>query len=82
MNKKRFGSLSVRHWAMSFALAALTAVYVTRSDGSGLMAATTTRELPVYTVDTVVNVLSICFVASWGNANTVLILNILDLFGV
>ena len=43
MNKKRFGSLSVRHWAMIFALAALTAVYVTRSDGSGLMAATTTR---------------------------------------
>ena len=26
MNKKRFGSLSVRHWAMIFALAALTAV--------------------------------------------------------
>ena len=24
MNKKRFGSLSVRHWAMIFALAALT----------------------------------------------------------
>ena len=68
MNKKRFGSLSVRHWAMIFALAALTAVYVTRSDGSGLMAATTTRELPVYNVDTEEKVLSISFDAAWGNA--------------
>ena len=44
MNKKRFGSLSVRHWAMIFALAVLTAAYVTRSDGPGLMAATTTMQ--------------------------------------
>ena len=82
MNKKRFGSLSVRHWAMIFALAALTAVYVTRSDGSGLMAATTTRELPVYNVDTEEKVLSISFDAAWGNANTEGILNILDQYGV
>ena len=34
MNKKRFGSLSVRHWAMIFALAALTAVYVKRRLGA------------------------------------------------
>ena len=52
MNKKRFGSLSVRHWAMVLALAALTAAYVTRSDCPVLMAATTTRELPVYNVET------------------------------
>ena len=82
MNKKRFGSLSVRHWAMIFALAALTAAYVTRSDGSGLMAATTTRELPVYNVDTEEKVLSISFDAAWGNANTEGILNILDQYGV
>ena len=82
MNKKRFGSLSVRHWAMIFALAALTAAYVTRSDGPGLMAATTTRELPVYNVDTEEKVLSISFDAAWGNANTEGILNILDQYGV
>ena len=82
MNKKRLGSLSVRHWAMLFALAVLTAAYAGLSDSPSLMAAVTTRELPVYNVDTQEKVLSISFDAAWGRANTEGILDILEQYGV
>lgn len=42
----------------------------------------TTRELPVYNVDTEEKVLSVSFDAAWGRANTEGILDILDQYGV
>ncbi len=46
------------------------------------MAALTTRELPVYNVDTQDKVLSISFDAAWGSANTEGILDILDEYDI
>ena len=46
------------------------------------MAAVTTRELPVYNVDTKEKVVAISFDAAWGRANTEGILDILDRYGV
>ena len=67
---------------MLFALAVLTAAYAGLSDSPSLMAAVTTRELPVYNVDTEEKVLSVSFDAAWGRANTEGILDILDQYGV
>ena len=52
MNKKRLGSLSMRHWVLLLAMAVLTIAYANFADSPILMAAVTTRELPVYNVDT------------------------------
>ena len=82
MNKKRLGSLSMRHWGLLLAMAVLTIAYANFADSPSLMAAVTTRELPVYNVDTEEKVLSISFDAAWGRANTEGILDILDQYGV
>ena len=78
MNKKRLGPLARRHLLPALALAAVCVAYVTMRDTPSLMAAATTRELPVYNVDTEEKVLSISFDAAWGSANTEELLNILD----
>ena len=77
MNKKRLGSLSMRHWGLLLAMAVLTIAYANFADSPSLMAAVTTRELPVYNVDTEEKVLSVSFDAAWGRANTEGILDIL-----
>ena len=82
MNKKRLGSLSMRHWGLLLAMAVLTIAYANFADSPSLMAAVTTRELPVYNVDTEEKVLSVSFDAAWGRANTEGILDILDQYGV
>lgn len=78
MNKKRLGPLARRHLLPALALAAVCVAYVTMRGTPSLMAAATTRELPVYNVDTKEKVLSISFDAAWGSANTEELLNILD----
>lgn len=82
MNKKRLGSLSMRHWGLLLAMVVLTIAYANFADSPSLMAAVTTRELPVYNVDTEEKVLSVSFDAAWGRANTEGILDILDQYGV
>lgn len=82
MNKKRLGSLSMRHWGLLLAMAVLTIAYANFADSPSLMAAVTTRELPVYNVDTQDKVLSISFDAAWGSANTEGILDILDEYDI
>ncbi len=82
MNKKRLGSLSMRHWGLLLAMAVLTIAYANFADSPSLMAAVTTCELPVYNVDTEEKVLSVSFDAAWGRANTEGILDILDQYGV
>ncbi|MEI3407157.1 MAG: hypothetical protein V8Q79_11475 [Christensenellales bacterium] len=69
MNKVRFGSLPMKCWAMLLGLLVVTAAYTTLSETPAIMAALTTRELPVYNVDTQDKVLSISFDAAWGSAN-------------
>lgn len=66
MNKKRLGSLSMRHWGLLLAMAVLTIAYANFADSPSLMAAVTTRELPVYNVDTEEKVLSVSFDAGMG----------------
>lgn len=78
MNEKRLGPLARRHLLPALALAAVCVAYVTMRGTPSLMAAATTRELPVYNVDTEEKVLSISFDAAWGSANTEELLNILD----
>lgn len=82
MNKKRLDSLAVKRWAPVVMLAAVFFAGVSMRDAPALMAAVTTRELPVYNVDTQEKVLSISFDAAWGCANTEELLNILDRYDV
>ena len=82
MNKKRLDSLRIRQLALVLGLAVVSLAYAGMSTGTTLMAAVTTRELPVYNVDTEEKVLSISFDAAWGNANTEGILDILDQYDV
>ncbi|MDO5378205.1 MAG: polysaccharide deacetylase family protein [Clostridia bacterium] len=82
MNKLRLDSLAVKRLAPVIALAAVFVAYTSMNDGATLMAAVTTRELPVYNVDTEEKVLSISFDAAWGSANTEGILDILDRYDV
>lgn len=82
MNKLRLDSLAMKRLAPAIALAAVFVAYTAMSDGTTLMAAVTTRELPVYNVDTEEKVLSISFDAAWGSANTEGILEILDRYDV
>ena len=70
MNKVRFGSLPMKCWAMLLGLLVVTAAYTTLTEAPTIMAAVTTRELPVYNVDTQDKVLAISFDAAWGSANT------------
>jgi len=82
MNKKRLGLLTIWRHAPVLALAALLAAYALMDTDMGVMAAVTTRELPVYNVDTEEKVVAISFDAAWGRANTEGILDILDRYGV
>lgn len=82
MNKLRLGFLQMKRWGLALSLTALAAAYVSMQDPPSIMAAVTTRELPVYNVDTEEKVLSISFDAAWGRANTEGILDILDQYDV
>ena len=82
MIKKRLGPLAARLLIPTIALAVVGAAYVSMPDAPALMAAATTRELPVYNVETEEKVLSISFDAAWGSANTEGILDILDRYEV
>ena len=82
MNKVRFGSLPMKCWAMVLGLLVVTAAYTTLTEAPTIMAAVTTRELPVYNVDTQDKVLAISFDAAWGSANTEGILDILDEYDI
>ena len=82
MKRMRLDSSVVRRMAPVIALAAVFAAYIAMQNVPTLTAAVTTRELPVYNVDTNEKVLSISFDAAWGRANTEEILNILDRYDV
>jgi len=82
MNKLRLDSPQFKRWMIVAMLAVLTSAYVSMRDPGSIMAAVTTRELPVYNVDTEEKVLSISLDAAWGRANTEGILDILDRYGV
>ena len=82
MLKRRLDKLFVFRRLSVIALVVLLAVYAGTNTDQGVMAAVTTRELPVYNVDTQEKVVSISFDAAWGRANTEGILDILDRYGV
>lgn len=82
MKHKRLDSQMLRRAMPVMLLSAVFLAYVSMQDAPALMAAVTTRELPVYNVDTEEKVLSISFDAAWGRANTEEILNILDRYDV
>lgn len=82
MNEKRLGSLRVKQTVLVLGLAVVSLAYTAMSTDATLMAAVTTRELPVYNVDTEEKVLSISFDAAWGSAHTEGILDILDQYDV
>ena len=82
MLKKRLERLSVWRTIPVAALAILFAAFAAMNTDMGVMAAVTTRELPVYNVDTEEKVVAISFDAAWGRANTEGILEILDRYGV
>ena len=82
MLKKRLESLLALRRISVAALLLLLAAYAGMNTDMGVMAAVTTRELPVYNVDTQEKVVAISFDAAWGRANTEGILDILDRYGV
>lgn len=82
MNKVRLNSPLVRRCALALGLAVVTLAYVSMQGTPTVMAAVTTRELPVYNVDTEEKKLSISFDAAWGTAQTNGILDILDRYNV
>lgn len=82
MIKKRLDSRTVRRVLPVAALLAVCLAYASMRGAPALMAAVTTRELPVYNVDTEEKVLAISFDAAWGRANTEELMNILDRYDV
>jgi len=82
MRKLRLDSSAIKRMLPAALLCSLLCAHASMRDAPALMAAATTRELPVYNVDTQEKVLSISFDAAWGRANTEEILNILDRYGV
>ena len=82
MHKMRLDSPAVRRVLPVALLAAVFMAHVSMREAPALMAAVTTRELPVYNVDTEEKVLAISFDAAWGRANTEGILDILDQYDV
>lgn len=82
MIKKRLEALFTKKRLPLTALAVLFAVYAGMNVDAGVMTAATTRELPVYNVDTKEKVVAISFDAAWGRANTMGILDILDEYDV
>ena len=82
MNKLRLDSPRPKILISTGLMALLLAAYVSMHNPPSIMAAVTTRELPVYNVDTEEKVVSISFDAAWGRANTEGIMEILDRYGV
>lgn len=82
MKQKRLDFQKVRQVLPVILLGAVFLAHVSMRDAPAMMTAVTTRELPVYNVDTEEKVLSISFDAAWGRANTEEILNILDQYDV
>lgn len=82
MNGVRLNAPLVRRCALALGLAVVTLAYVSMRDAPAIMAAVTTRELPVYNVDTEEKKLSISFDAAWGTTQTNGILDILDRYNV
>ena len=82
MLKKRLDRLSLLRLIPAAALVMLFAAYTAANTDLGVMAAATTRELPVYNVKTEEKVVSISFDAAWGRVNTEGIMDILDRYGV
>ena len=82
MRQKRLDFRTVRRALPAIMLCAVCMAHVSMRDAPAVMTAVTTRELPVYNVDTEEKVLSISFDAAWGRANTDEILNILDRYDV
>ena len=82
MNKLRFDAQRMKRWGIAVSVAVLAIAYVSMRNPASIMTAVTTRELPVYNVDTNEKALSISFDAAWGRANTDGILNILDQYDV
>lgn len=82
MNQKRLELLFVWRWIPIVALVVLLAAFAGMNTDMGVMAAVTTRELPVYNVKTEEKVVAISFDAAWGRANTEGIMDILDRYGV
>ena len=82
MNKLRLDAQRMKRWGLAVSVAVLAFAYVNMRNPASIMTAVTTRELPVYNVDTEEKVLSISFDAAWGRANTEEILNILDRYDV
>lgn len=82
MNKLRLDAQRMKRWGLAVSVAVLAFAYVNMRNPASIMTAVTTRELPVYNVDTNEKVLSISFDAAWGRANTEGILSILDQYDV
>ena len=82
MNKLRLGFPRLKRWGLVISLLTLGFAYVNMHSPASLMAAVTTREQPVYNVDTEEKMLSISFDAAWGRANTEGIMDILDRYNV
>ena len=82
MKQRRLDFQSVRRVLPAVMLCAVFLAHASMREAPAMMTAVTTRELPVYNVDTEEKVLSISFDAAWGRANTEEILNILDRFDV
>ena len=70
MNKLRLDAQRMKRWGLAVSVAVLAFAYVNMRNPASIMTAVTTRELPVYNVDTNEKVLSISFDAAWGRANT------------
>lgn len=82
MNTVRLSRPFARRCALALCLGTVALAYVSTQGTPAVMAAVTTRELPVYNVDTQEKKLSISFDAAWGTSRTMQILDILDQYGV
>ena len=82
MDRMRLDFPHMKRWLVFVLFTVLSIAYVSMRNPHSIMAAVTTRELPVYNVDTEEKVLSISFDAAWGRANTEGILEILDRYDV
>lgn len=82
MNKLRLSRTALGRAALALSLTAVALAYVSTQGTPAVMTAVTTRELPVYNVDTQEKKLSISFDAAWGTSRTQGILDILDRYGV
>lgn len=82
MNWARLDRPLLVRCALALGLVAVAVAYVSIQGTSAVMTAVTTRELPVYSVDTQEKKISISFDAAWGTSKTQGILDILDRYDV